>query len=199
MSVRTQRSKPKISTRWPPIISAPIIAKFKSKIALDEVTGCWNWTDPLCRGYGSFWDGRRGWPAHRYAYEAFVEILPNELTIDHLCVNRACVNVRHLEPVPMIINVQRRFSRTIPNWQSPEEVAASISQFDLFTKRCSRGHLLENGIEGCRLCRRDYERTKRKKLRLAVRLRRTSPEVAQARKVLERHTEEKFQRKIKPC
>ena len=68
---------------------------------------CWRWTGTKNRGYGHFrtLDGRIY--AHRWAYEFFVGPIPDGLTIDHLCRNRACVNPDHLEPVPMRVNVHR--------------------------------------------------------------------------------------------
>jgi hypothetical protein len=37
--------------------------------------------------------------AHRVAYERAHGLLPKGLVIDHLCRNKACVNVEHLEAV----------------------------------------------------------------------------------------------------
>lgn len=46
-------------------------------------------------GYGVFWDGAKQVLAHRFAYGK----VPSDLTIDHLCNNRACVNVAHMQVV----------------------------------------------------------------------------------------------------
>jgi hypothetical protein len=72
---------------------------------------CWVWTGTLTtKGYGRFnlrrTDGVR-WRAHRWAYEYFVSEIPNGLTLDHLCRNKACVNPYHLDPVPASINSLR--------------------------------------------------------------------------------------------
>lgn len=45
--------------------------------------------------------------AHRISYELFVGIIPKNLTIDHLCMNRHCINPEHLEPVSLEENNRR--------------------------------------------------------------------------------------------
>ena len=54
---------------------------------------CWEWTGYITPdGYGQF--GRNG-RSHRIAYELTIGMIPDELEIDHLCRNRACVNPAH--------------------------------------------------------------------------------------------------------
>lgn len=66
-------------------------------------SGCVEWTGFLDRdGYGQFRpSGRESSKvrSHRWAYEHFVGPIPAGLVLDHLCRNRGCVNVDHLEPV----------------------------------------------------------------------------------------------------
>lgn len=64
---------------------------------------CWPWMAHVHRnGYATFIpqnkDGVRVM-VHRYAYEELVGPIPDGLTIDHLCKNRACCNPAHMEPV----------------------------------------------------------------------------------------------------
>ena len=58
-------------------------------------------------GYGQFsYKGKNGY-AHRYAWERVNGPIPNNLTVDHLCRVRRCVNIEHLELVPGVENYLR--------------------------------------------------------------------------------------------
>lgn len=50
--------------------------------------------------------------AHRWAYEFLVGEIPEGLTLDHLCRNKACVMPDHLEPVTQAEN-HRRYRKLI--------------------------------------------------------------------------------------
>ncbi len=61
---------------------------------------CHIWLGPLnSSGYARVMRGGVLQMAHRYAYEAAVGPIPAGLEIDHLCMQRRCVNPEHLEPV----------------------------------------------------------------------------------------------------
>lgn len=100
--------------------------------------GCWPWLGPInksgygdCRAVGEY-------GAHRVAYRLAVGPIPEGLTLDHLCHNRArdcaggitcphrrCVNPIHLEPATLGDNVLRG--------NSPAARFAARTH-------CSRGH-----------------------------------------------------------
>lgn len=73
-----------------------------------EVVGqCWIWQATTDRhGYGTFYLGRNK-RAHRASFELHGRSVPSGLELDHLCRNRACVRVDHLEPVTRAENIRR--------------------------------------------------------------------------------------------
>ncbi len=75
-----------------------------------DASGCWSWTGNVNEhGYGRMNLGGAPERAHRVAYRLFVGLIPEGMTIDHLCRNRACVNPQHMEVVTRGENVRRGF------------------------------------------------------------------------------------------
>lgn len=88
---------------------------------LIEASGCWRWTRArTSAGYGHFSIRSVYYQAHRLAYILHVGPVPEELQLDHLCRNRACVNPDHLEPVTSVENIRRGAGTRL----TPEKVAA---------------------------------------------------------------------------
>lgn len=90
------------------LYGAPPIERLRSHVEFDT-NGCWVWTAFRTRqGYGSAWlPGVGVIGAHRAMYLAAIGPIPDGLTLDHLCRNRACINPAHLEPVTRLENVRR--------------------------------------------------------------------------------------------
>lgn len=76
---------------------------------VDTSGDCWIWMGHRDRsGYGKTkGDRRTSWSAHRYAYATFVEVIPPNRQLDHLCRTPACVNPDHLEIVTHAENMRR--------------------------------------------------------------------------------------------
>jgi hypothetical protein len=66
------------------------------------------WQGQTNYGYGIMWFEDRGHRVHRLAWEWANGPIPDGMVIDHLCMNRACVNIEHLEAVTQEVNAQRR-------------------------------------------------------------------------------------------
>lgn len=76
---------------------------------IHEDNGCWTWTAAIgSRGYGSVCIGdSKTALAHRVAWESINGLIPDGLTIDHLCRNKRCVHPCHMEVVTGRLNTQR--------------------------------------------------------------------------------------------
>ena len=84
-----------------------VIKRFLSKIKIIE-SGCWEFTGHLDKyGYGQIKINRKTILTHRYIYEYYYGTICPDLTIDHLCRNRACCNPLHLEQVTKQENNKR--------------------------------------------------------------------------------------------
>lgn len=70
---------------------------------------CWIWNGPINQGgYGRSTFGNR-WEqlVHRLSYRLYCGEIADDLTIDHLCRNKLCVNPAHLEVVSHRENILR--------------------------------------------------------------------------------------------
>ena len=120
--------------------------RFWSKV--EKTDSCWLWrgTDGT-HGYGYFSVKGINLYAHRIAYLLEVGPIPEGYQIDHLCMNKGCVNPAHLEPVTGAENTRR--------W------AQSLTH-------CKNGHLktaentyIWHGHPRCRICNSEAVRRRR--------------------------------------
>lgn len=121
-----------------------ITERFWSKV---DTTGiCWEWTRGKQKGYGRFTVNGKQWKAHRFAWTELVGPVSDDLDLDHVCRNRACVNPDHLDPVTRRVNILR----------------GSVVQRNLNVTHCPDGHpysgenLITRGNKRyCRACHRN--------------------------------------------
>lgn len=132
------------------------LERFEARYIPEPMSGCWLWTGMVYNGgYGLMYadteDGRKRVMAHRWAYEHFRGPIDPDLTFDHLCRVRCCVNPWHGEVVTRGENVLRG---TAP---------AALNQRKT---HCKRGHLFDDENTGpasrsggrrCRTCHREAE------------------------------------------
>ncbi len=83
------------------------ITRFYDKVSF-EPNGCWLWKGALdSYGYGAFKFAGGARKAHRVAWALDGRSLPSDMTLDHVCRNRACVNPKHIELVTLRENGKR--------------------------------------------------------------------------------------------
>jgi len=121
---------------------------------------CWVWTGSLnLDGYGQanagYVDGKqKKIYTHRAMYELYVGQIPLDLTIDHLCRNRACGNPKHLR----ILTI----SENISDGESANARKTRCPQGHEYTVENTRHSKQKNGglARRCRAC--DQERHRRR-------------------------------------
>jgi hypothetical protein len=115
-----------------------------------DVGDCWEWTGRKnIYGYGRVVKAM----AHRVVYEALVGPIPEGMTLDHLCRNRACVNPDHLEPTSLKENLLRGEGTGAKNKRKNE---------------CVNGHpfnetntYIYGNRRQCRVCHKERARARR--------------------------------------
>lgn len=135
---------------------ADVAERFWAKVA---VADCWEWRGGRLRaGYGKFWRDGKTLLAHRVSWELLVGTIPQGLTLDHLCRNRACVNPDHLEPVPMGVNTARSGNR-----QALAAQKASVTHCPNGHEYATQSRIDHRGLRLCIPCdRARYARQKPK-------------------------------------
>lgn len=101
--------------------------RFWSKVSVKKKNECWDWQSSISpNGYGKFSIDNYPHSAHVLSYKYFNSDFDSNLCIDHICMNRKCVNPNHL----------RQVTRAINNTENAGGTAAINKQ----KTHCSRGH-----------------------------------------------------------
>jgi HNH endonuclease len=86
----------------------PLEARLARYSKLNLVTGCIEWTGATNKaGYGQIKVAGKQLGAHVVAYEVYVGPVEDGMTIDHTCLNVACIHSEHLEQVTQQVNILR--------------------------------------------------------------------------------------------
>ncbi|WP_167197946.1 HNH endonuclease signature motif containing protein [Brevibacterium pigmentatum] len=119
------------------------------KWIVNAETGCWEWILYLDRsGYGRLtFAGKRGYYAHRWSYEQHVGEIPDDMTVDHLCFNPACVNPGHLRLLSLPDNSANQRSAIKTHCKNGHEYTPENTYI-----RPARKH---GGQRDCRTCIRE--------------------------------------------
>lgn len=140
-----------LSPRNPGKEPIPVIQRIYARSVV-QPSGCIEWMGGRngsgygIIGVGSVIDGSRTMARiHRVAYQALVGQIPDGLELDHLCRNRACWRVEHLEPVTGRVNKMRGISPPAVN--SAKTHCAAGHPFD-----AENTYRTADGWRRCRAC-----------------------------------------------
>lgn len=108
----------------------PLEERLRLHVVYEPMSGCWLWDgyqDP--QGYGRLKVAGVSRLAHRVSHELFIGPVVDDLTVDHLCLNKSCVSPWHLEAVTKAEN-NRRFGRSMTRCKQGHPFDASNSHVD---------------------------------------------------------------------
>lgn len=150
--------------------------KIDGKHTVNNENGCWEWTGKTdSKGYGAIWfraGGRRRIAgAHRASWVVHRGPIVGNLDIDHLCMNKICVNPEHLEPVTHRENMRRAYVAGLLKgkpWLSLAERQGCQRHGFADGKWYERKSRKNGGMDwSCRICGRERQRAARAQKRAA--------------------------------
>jgi len=104
--------------------------RFLTKIEILGEKECWPWLASVNRadGYGRFRDDeQQAVGAHRFAYRLWRGVIPEGMTVMHLCDNPICVNPTHLRSGTQTENMADRDAKGRGRpWGMPRKVDAGF-------------------------------------------------------------------------
>jgi len=127
--------------------------------------GCLRYTGGcVSTGYGSVCFAGYNWLAHRLIWTLQRGPVPQDLTIDHLCKNKTCLNIDHMEIVTFAENSRRKNNNLTG--------LTKVRQIKRDPVHCSRGHeygpqdFNRNGWRSCKRCDREQAVIRRQKRKI---------------------------------
>lgn len=130
--------------------------KNPNQYIVNPKTQCWEWQRAKDKdGYGKLRVNGVAVYAHRYYYEQKYGPIPEGLTIDHLCRNRACVNPEHMECVDIRENILRGQGHAAINARKTHCIRRH--PFDE-----SNTYITKAGSRECRKCHKERMKKRRK-------------------------------------
>jgi hypothetical protein len=139
--------------RSPAALFASILSKIET-----HPSKCIVWTGAKSNDYGLVYVATRvvdGKPStvlrrvHRVVWEILHGPIPDALTIDHRCRNRACCNILHLETVTQATN-----NRRAPTWRGDATHCARGHEYTPENTQIQRKKA-GNTTRGCKTCHRE--------------------------------------------
>ena len=145
--------------------------RLAAKIIPEPNSGCHLWLGAVGgNGYGQIHYEGKLRQAHSVVYRLRVGEIPNGLEPDHLCRVRPCVNENHMELVTHRENIRRKIrGAKIYVFIKAQSIVSGLNA------RCRMGHLYDEAntlvrttksriVRICRVCKRSYERDRRKRM-----------------------------------
>lgn len=133
-------------------LTATLPPQFAGKVA--DPADCIQWVGAITsKGYGSVSINGVVTSAHKAAWQHANGPVPDGLTIEHRCRNRACVNVAHMELLTSGDNTRRqpRIANLRPGGECIKGHAIT-SDADIYVK--------PSGSRECRECRRGHAKAR---------------------------------------
>lgn len=131
----------------------------------DEPSGCWIYKGHTNGGYGVFYFKKTvagknvSFLAHRIAWSIFKGSFQKGLVIDHICMNKACVNPDHLREVTIQTNVLENSKALAVINKAKTHCQNGHAFTPENTLTCSRTRMSKQGVlwRSCRKCVTEYK------------------------------------------
>ena len=142
------------------MLDKDLYARFWSKVKVLKKRQCWEWLSSTSNtGYGQLSVKNIPRAAHRMSYEYFNGPIPEGLWVDHVCMNKSCVNPNHL----------RLVTPQVSSTENTNGVGAKNAQ----KTHCKNGHeyskenthIHKLGGRRCKTCVREYDNKRKQRAR----------------------------------